>query len=150
MSDSKTNSFNWSPELLLARRGPIDGCKFFSRSPFRSAYFLLATSVCLAGVLLDIFILYQYWQKLSTYAAAVLWTVGYGLTVAWWRGHHYIGLVRDLYLDGSITEAEKGSPLDITLGVAAGAINQILIFGSCATMLLLGYLAGLLRQMPMK
>jgi hypothetical protein len=139
MSESKIESFNWSPELLLARRGPIDGRKFFSRSPFCSVSFVLASAACLTGVLSDVFILYQYWRKLSTFAAAVVFLVGWGLVNTWWRALRYIGRARNLYLEGSIGDVERGSPLDIALGIAAGAITDILAFGSMSTMLLLGY-----------
>jgi hypothetical protein len=143
-------AFRNSPELLLIKRGPIDGPKFFLESPFRSGYFLAATAVSLVGVFTALFILYAEWQRLSTFQAAVIWTVGYGLSVTWWRAYRYTKRGRGLYLDGSITEVEPGSPLEIALGIAAGAITEILFFGSGATMLLLGYARILLTRLPPK
>ncbi len=139
-----------SPELLEAKRGPIDGQRFFSRSPFRSGSFILATSGCLISVLCAVYILYKYWPRLSMFAAAVIWTVGLGLVRTWWRAFQYIGRVRDLYSEGSVGEVEPGSPLDTALGVAAGAINEILLFSFGITMLLLGYTRDLLSRLPVK
>ncbi len=140
-------AFTPSRELLETRRGPIDGRKFFSRSPFRSGHFLAATAVCLVDLLYAVIMLYQYWPRLSTFAAAVIWTITLGLARTWWRAFQYINRVRDLYSESSLTEMEPGSPFDIALGIAAGAINDILIYGSSTTMLLLAYTRTLLSHL---
>jgi hypothetical protein len=146
--DKVVPSFRPSAEFLAAKRGPIDGQKFFSRSPFRSGYFLIASLFCFISLLLDAEILFRYWQKLSTFGAGLFWFIGVGLALSWWRAFSYVERVRDLYRELLIKEAEPGSPLDITLGVAAGAINIILFLGSSVTALLLGYTRNLLGRIP--
>jgi hypothetical protein len=101
-------------------------------------------------VIIKLFIRVQFWQKLSTIKAMLFGLVGWGLVNTWWRALRYIGRVRDLYREGSVTEVEQGSPLDIAVGVAAGAISDILFFGSGATVLSMGFVVKLLNRVPMK
>jgi hypothetical protein len=134
------------PDLLMMRRGPIDGRKFFSRSPFQSGYFITATSVCLAALTMDIVILYQQWDRLSSFTLSMLCLVAIGVVNTLWRGYRYLGRVRDLYLDGFIANVEPGSPLDIAMGVAAGAINEMLFFSFSTMVLLLGCVLNILNH----
>lgn len=144
--DKSNPAFTPSPELLEARRGPIDGQKFFLRSPFRSGAFLFTTTICLVDVLLAFYISCEYWQKLSTFSAWAIWAVGLGLARAWWKACQYTNRVRNLYSEGYVTEVERGSPLDIALGVAAGATNEILSYSAGAIMVLLAFTIKLLNR----
>ena len=134
------------PDLLLIRRGPMDGQKFFSQSPFRSLKFLLASAACLGGIAYDILVLYWHWQRLWTSVAWILIGVVVGLGGTWWVAYRYIQRVRDLYSEGSVGDVEPGSPLDVVLGIAAGAINETLLSCFISIILLLGLAEYLLTH----
>jgi|SRR5258708_6383959 len=128
METSNTQSFRPSPELLLERRGPINGPQFFSKSPFRSGHFIAATGTCVIGAVLGLFLLNRSWHSFA--GPVIFGFVELGILNIWWRAYRYLGKLRDLHLEGAIREVEPGSPLDLALGVAADATNDLLFFGS--------------------
>lgn len=128
MEDSNAQPFREDPESLLERRGPIDGRRFFSKSPFQSGYFIAATGTCVIAAALGFFYLNRSWH---TSAGPVIFSmVEVGILNIWWRAHRYLMRLRILYMEGAIRMVEPGSPLDLALGVAAGVTNDLLFFGS--------------------
>lgn len=132
-------------EQMLMRRGPFDGQKFFSISPFRSPYFMTATIVCFACILLILLIIYERWSQLHAIEVILLIQLAWGgIGVAWWRALQHIDRVRQLFGAQSLDEIEVGSPLDIALAAAGGAINDLLFFGFGTSFFLLIYIFYLL------
>jgi len=113
-------------DILLQRRGPYDGRKFLSQSPFRSGRFLTVTMICLVCLILVLYLMFR--QRHELPIIVVLSMAGFTIAGIWWRAWRYLDRLRQLYLEGSIKEVATGSPLDIALGVAAGAINDTLFF----------------------
>lgn len=132
------------PEWLELQRGPIDGRKFFSRSPFRSGYFLIATAVSWGCVVLVLRILLRHWPHLPSGGVVILSLIVMGIAQAWVRGYRYIDRLRQLYSGAVLTHVEAGSPLDIALGVAAGVTNNLLFYSLTTLALSLVYVDRLL------
>jgi hypothetical protein len=137
-----------SEDSLSARRGAFDGQKFFSRSPFRSAYFLVITALCASGTIFGLSILYRYRVLLSTEGMAGFLIFVCGFLFPWWRVLRYHELVRQLYSEGSVTNVEPGSALDVALGVAAGVIVNSLFYAFATMLALLAYIEHLLKRCP--
>jgi hypothetical protein len=138
---------DWSdPRLLPFRRGPFDGQKFFSRSPFRSGYFLTASAACLLSLCITFVVMYRNWGRLGTFEVILLAQLAWGLGMTWWRNLQNIDRVRQLYEEGSITKVEPGSPLDVALASAGGATNELLFFYSASTAILVAYVGHLLAR----
>lgn len=131
---------------LFAMRGPIDGRKFFSQSAFRSAFFLVLTTLSLGGTFWVVLILCQYWNRLSSVSVLGLFIFACGFVGPWLRAFNYHARLRELYLQGSLTTIEAGSALDIALGVAAGGINDALFYCFATMLAMLGYIAFLLSH----
>jgi len=132
--------------LLFTGSSTIDGKVFFSHSPFRSGYFLAATGACTIAVLLNGFTLYRYWQRLSPNKASILCLVEWGVIITWWRGFRHLERIRELYLQGQITDAEPGSPINIVLGTVAVATSEMLFFSFSTMWLVQAYLIKLLSE----
>ena len=136
-----------NPSLLRYRRGTVDGHKFFSRTPFRSGYFVIVTAICLACIILAAFITYRNWDRLTGVQILIIFQVAWGgIAGTWWGALQSIDRVRQLYAEGSITEVEPGSPLDVALAVAAGAITHILFCFSITVAIVLYYIGYLLAH----
>ena len=127
------------------RQGPLDERKLSSRSPFRSGYFLVVTSLCLGGALYGFSILYRFWPRLSSQGTAGLLIFVCGFVYPWWKTLRYHDRMRELYLEGSVTEVEQGSPLGVALESAAGAIHDSLFYCFVTMLALLAYIEHLLR-----
>ena len=120
------------PDVLLAKRGPMDGQKFFFQSPFKSPSFLVVTLVCFAGCILSAVIVYQNSHKLSFFEGTYLLGIaGGGLASTWYRAFRYHDRIRELFQAGHFPDLPTGSPIDIVLGAAASAMIEILFF--CTT-----------------
>lgn len=129
---------------MLEAMGAIDGQKFFSRSPFRSKYFLAVTTMGLACTICDLFLLYRYWHQLSPPAILTLWMALCGIVGPWIRALRYHDRVRRLNVPSGLVEAKSGSMLHVVLSVAAGATNDTLFFSLATILLLLVYVGRLL------
>ena len=137
--DHKRLSMNMTNSSLLPyRRGPVDGHKFFSRSPFRSVYFLVMTLGCIASLVFAVYLMYRNWGKLGfNEFTTVIWISWAGIITTWIRALMAIDRVRQLYFEGSITKVDPGSPMDVALGTAAEAIINNLFFYSGSVLVLL-------------
>jgi hypothetical protein len=116
-----------NPDLLMDRRGSVDGRKFVSRSLLRSVSFLVSSATCLFCILYDISLAFRYWGEMHSNVTCVLFAVGMILLISWWGGFRYLLRLRSLYLEGLIEEVEQGSTMDIALGIAAGGITNLLL-----------------------
>src|SRR5208282_3940837 len=125
---------------LVGRRGAFDGQKFFSRSPFRSGYFLVVTSLCMAGAVYGVSILYRYRHQMPSQGTTSLLVFVCGFVYPWWRAVRYHERLHQVYVEGSLVELEPGSAMDVALGVAAGAINDSLFFCFTTMLALLAYI----------
>ena len=110
---------------LVARRGSMDGNKFFSRSAFRSIPFVVVTAIGVVGLFLAFWILYLDKQARSTAPLSLIALVG-AFYYPWWAALRYHERIEALYLEGSLKGVEPGSAIDVALSVAAGAINSLL------------------------
>ena len=131
-------------ETSMSTIGRIDGSRFFSQSPFRSAYFLAVTLVFLACTTYDLFLVLRYWHRLTTPALLTLWMVGCGVGGAWMRALRYHRRIRCLLGDEISIEAKPGSALHVALSVAAAGMNDALFFCLTPILLLLVYVERLL------
>lgn len=134
-----------SEELLIDRRGPIDGQRFFSRSPFRSVWFVVNTIFALICIALTAFIVYRFGDPLNQHGLPLFSVIMLG-TIArtWWATLQNIDRIRQLYAEGSVVEVEPGSPLDVAMGVAAGEMRNDLFTFFLTMVFLLAYALRLL------
>jgi hypothetical protein len=125
----------------------MDGKKFFSKSPFRSGYFIIATLVCAACMVLFAYTIYNYWSRLWQFEVLILFQVAWGgVAATWWRVFRYISRVRELF-DGDLSETlEPSSPLNVVMNVAASAINELMFFLYGSICLLVVYIISLLNH----
>ena len=145
--DFEMNASN--PNLLRYRRGPFNGHHFFSRSPFRSGYFLVMTAFCLVAVIATLYVMYRAWSRLQfNEFTALIWVAWAGIITSWVKALQTIDRVRQLYVEGSVTEVEPGSPLDVAMGAAAEAINNNLFFYAGSVVFLLFFIAHLFSRCP--
>ena len=128
------------PELLQDKRGPIDGRQFFSRSPFLSGHFLVASGMNLACIAMELFLVFHHAAKISPSTELFFAVLGIVILLSWLGTLRHIRRLRALYLEGLVREVEAGSPLDVALGVAAGEIVDWLLCISAAIMMMLIYI----------
>jgi hypothetical protein len=128
------------PELLQDKRGPIDGRRFFSRSPFLAPHFLIASAMNLACILVEIVLIFHHSGKISPSTELAFAGLGIMILMSWLGTLRHIRRLRALYQEGQVREVEAGSPLDVALGVAAGEIFDWLACISAAIMLMLIYI----------
>jgi hypothetical protein len=106
--------------------GPIDGLKFFCRSPFRSRHFLTATAICLACETYILITLHRQWPLQPKFAAVGLGSVAILVALVWISAYNQLQQVREIMSANNATEVDQGSPLHITLGITATVtINMI-------------------------
>lgn len=123
---------------LLPETGPIDGQKFFTRSPFKSVWFLIISLICLAGIVLDVLIVFQNWQKLSAdQAIFLLGMANGGLAAIWYRAFRYHDRIGELIEVSHFRNAPAGSPSKLLLSAAAWGMIDILFFCSSTIFFLL-------------
>lgn len=102
------------------RRGSfIYGREFFSRSPFGSIPFLLASALLVFDLGYGFYLEYEHWTVLSSKASVVV-TAAFLITV--YRSTLYrFGMLRTASdAQGSVENATNAPRLDIALNVAAG------------------------------
>jgi hypothetical protein len=131
-------------------RGDIEGRIFFSRSPFQSGYFLVASAVCFGCVILDVFILYRNWLYLSMGTAACLTLVGIGVASAWLRMYQRLGQIGELYISFYTVNGKPETHVDIMLGLAASMALDSIFFSVSTIVLLLGILQICLSHRPLR
>jgi hypothetical protein len=129
------------PDLLKDKRGTIDGREFFSRSPFRSRHFLMATGTILACLVMELVIVTHLSGRISSSGAWFLTTLSLLLLVSWFSALRHIRRMRALYKEGLIGDIEAGSPMDIALGIAAVELIDWLVGISCVIFLTLLFIA---------
>jgi hypothetical protein len=120
----------------------IDGRRFLAESPFRSAYFLVATALGLSTVVLAIAILYR--NRNSAHEQSLVLVVGLAfiqLIYQWWRILRYYSRIRSLYAERPENEAREGSPLDLALRTATGGLIDLLFYCYGIALLLLALIA---------
>jgi hypothetical protein len=110
-------------------RNFVDGRIFLTDSPFRSAYFMVATVVGLVSAVIDVYLLFRHWQTLNVYIVLVLGIlIGVQLVYQWVRTLRYYYNIRKLYTVKSEVEAKEGTPLDIALRIATGGLTDTLFY----------------------
>lgn len=111
----------------------IGGWKFYSKSPFRSRQFLIATAWCLACETYMAIVIYEYMRTPFKFLLPPL--VGIALLVggAWWGAYRQSDWVREFLSANSITGLEEGSPLDLALNLnALNSITVAILTALCA------------------
>lgn len=127
-------------EYLRDKRGIIDGNDFFSKSAFRSKFVLIAiisTIVCITMILV---ILFSHWKQISM---TIMWPLIADISIlfiSWFGALQHIQRMRRLFKDELVGQIEAGSPMDIALGIAAGAICDWLACITCAVFSSLVYM----------
>jgi hypothetical protein len=123
--------------IQVERRGPIDGIKFFSYSPFRSIFFCVVTGIGLTDLVFALYILLRYTHD-NPGASSALWLAAIGVLSAWILAARQFGNLRALYLNESaLVEVTRGSAFDVALGSAVGLTIGCLYFLYGAIFLLL-------------
>ena len=102
--------------------------RFFFQSPFRSWTFLINTAL-LAGICLTVVaVLWRFWDKPASHSS-----VGWMLLLAflapnvvypYWSAIIRHRKIKQLYLEGDISEQQAGSPIDELLSVADASLNE--------------------------
>jgi hypothetical protein len=128
-----------NPDFLKDKRGIIDGREFFSKSPFSSNHFLIATATNLVCLVIVLAITLRHSGRVSSSTAWLLITVSLLVLISWFGSLQHIRRIRTLYKEGLINNVEAGSSMDIALGVAAGAIFDWLAGISCTVFIALLY-----------
>jgi len=96
------------------------------------------TLVCIASLVVAGYLMYRNWNKLGfNEFSTVIWICWAGIITTWIRALMAIDRVRQLYSEGSLTEVEPGSPMDVVLGTTAEAIISNLFFYSGSVIVLL-------------
>jgi prolipoprotein diacylglyceryltransferase len=135
-----------TPKLSSIRRGGMDGRKFFSRPLFRSPSFLFASAIWLLDAAILLMIIFEHAHQLGDAKTVALIVIFYLAIDAWWRARAYLDRVRDLFLDGTITEVVPGSALEILLSICARATTSVLHGGGTVILPLLLFLEYFLRH----
>jgi hypothetical protein len=115
-----------SPLALQEARGPIDGRRFFSQSPFRSWNFLAVSAECFVGIVYAFYLMYSHWY--GWFGSLVYSSIVIGFVYSWFSMLFSFQRVRDLDHGVALKDVEPGSPLDVALGAAAWAPLQTLIY----------------------
>jgi len=103
--------------------------------------------ICLASIVLTIYILYRHWHTLSGIDVVVVGGfLGLHSFYQWWRAMRYYSEIQILYSIGSRDEEGKQSPLDDALRVAVGGITDILFYSLGMIFIALGMIGGLLGR----
>jgi hypothetical protein len=131
------------PDLLLDKRGPVAGFKFFSKSPLQSPRLLFIGISNAACLVFDLSVLFRHWFEMHAHARYVLIAVGAVLLISFLGSIRNLTRLRALYLDldEETHKAGQGSPMDIALGVAAGGITDCLLCISGLSLLVVLYFA---------
>ena len=125
----------------------IDGRCFLADSPFRSAHFLVVTALGLSAVVVDIAILYRNRHAAHEHSlvlAGIL--VAIQLIYQWWRALRYYSKVRSLYAQRLGDEAREGSPLDLALRTATGGLADLLFYCYGIALVLLVFICLLMTS----
>jgi hypothetical protein len=102
---------------------------FSERSPLRSASFLITSSIGLASVVIDAYLVYRHWYTAPAYVAAILSTpIGAQLIYQWLRVLRDHAKLRELYSKGSVEERKYGSLLDVAARASARGMIDLLFF----------------------
>jgi hypothetical protein len=96
-----------------------DGRSLLIGSPFRSAYFLIASAAGAGCIVVDVYLLYRHRQVLTTYAVLILSIlIGLQSMYQWWRALRYYGKIRELYSRATDEGVKEGFYLDTALRIA--------------------------------
>lgn len=135
------------PVRVTVMRNPpsfIDGRRFLTGSPFRSPHFLVVTALGLGAILLDMLILYRSRHAAHRYSLVLAGAlVAIQIIYQWWRTLRHYSRIRSLYTQKLTNEAAEGSPPDLALRAATGALADLLFY-SYGIMLILLVLINLL------
>lgn len=124
---------------LEGQRGALAyGQQFFSRSPFRSIPFLIATLALTGDMLYGSYLVCHYWNVLSTSRVSDI-VISEGLLVVVYRSALYrFGLLRaDMPAESSAESGVDGPRLDTALTVAAATVEWLTYLYLIVAMLLL-------------
>lgn len=133
---------------LSTEREEFEG--FFSKSAFRSGYFVAASGMCVGATAYDVAVLRRHWQALSTGEAQILLIVAGSLVGLLWMSLTEHARVRQFYAEGCISDPNPDSAVYAVLQVAARTANSMLFFGSLALWGLLVVIDKLLSAVPIK
>jgi hypothetical protein len=129
-----------NPDLLKDKRGIIDGSDFFLKSPFRSKFFLTGTATIMICIIVELIIILHYSERISHALIQVFVSFLFIMLLTWFGALRHIHRMRALYKEGLINDVKVGSPMDIALGIAAGAIFDWLACISGAIFIALMYI----------
>jgi hypothetical protein len=111
---------------------------FFSRSPFRSGFFLILLGLCVAVVLLGLYVLLYYWGSLSPVMAAVFFLYCLqGAVVPMRQLLRAHSRIHEMYLSGRIGDVSPESPLSVALETASAALQTGLFYTLTSVLFLL-------------
>lgn len=122
---------------------------FFSKSAFRSGYFIAAGGACVGTTAYDVVIIYRHWQALSTFDTQALFVVAGILIGFLWMSLAQHSLIRELYREKKcVSDINRESALALVLRVTARTTNSMVFYCSLGVLLLLVSVDQLLPRMP--
>lgn len=125
----------------------IYGTGFFSRSPFRSGFFLIATSVFMVAMLGSAAFFFFYWNRVRFELMVVVLLVVCSRAVnCMWAAIQRHQKLRSVYFVGKSSDQSESIPAKDALDVAARAILDDLFYTSCTLLLFLFLLVMSLPQ----
>ncbi|MFZ0415333.1 MAG: hypothetical protein WBE20_10290 [Candidatus Acidiferrales bacterium] len=128
----------WSnPDLL--------GNEFYTKSAFKSYFFILDFVLLLVTTALNIFVLTKYWALLSSFSHFWLVVNAAALISLWFLAVRYRRRLQELHTMGGAIGSQAGSPLETALRVAATVMHMGLFYGFLLLAGLLNLMANILH-----
>ena len=124
----------------------LSGSRFFERSPFKSARFLIATGLWMATLLLEARIAYLHWELLRSGDALVLLFVGVLIFRGWFSALREHGKINESYTIASVSGDSVSSALKAVMIAAADFVFQSLFDCLVITILLLVLVNEVLKR----
>jgi hypothetical protein len=142
MSDGLSPGGSWEK-----RQVPIDGRRFFSRSPLGSTYFQSVSATCFVGLLYDVYLACSYMHVNGTMNGLVGFIfIGTGFAYPWMTIVLNHRRIQRLYANGELKDVPEGSPLDVALGLAAWGPLQALFYSSGAMIVMEAFIGTLMKR----
>lgn len=100
-----------------------EGEKFFSRSAFRSGFFVADTVLLGLTLMIGSLVLASHWHSLTFLMVASVSAVLIGNVMVWLAALRAHRRIHSLYQSGAIQAVVVGSPLELVIRVASGTTH---------------------------
>ena len=124
----------------------IDARQFFSHSPYRSTYFLIASFVFLVDIGYGSYLVFENWNKLSSFRLSQF-LLAAGLLVNTYRStlNRFRSVRNECFNENSSAKITNETLQGVALSTAVGTI-EVITFCYCVIALLLTYIGSLLKH----